>query len=121
MHLHENFSLGQYCYAVDLSTFTSNEEGHATVNALWVEIQEEELTLCKGQLFAYDSPTFLEFQKNLNKRYGGHVMYRWDGYQMWSATNDFRKMMVAFAEMEPALQRLPLLPDKYTGWFSIKD
>lgn len=121
MHLDENFSLDKYCYAVNLSTFTTNQDGHATVDALWAEMHEEELTLCKGQLFAYDAPTFEAFQQNLNRRYGGHVMYRWDGYQMWSATNDFRKMMIAFSEMSPALDRLPLVPEKYTGWFSIKD
>ena len=120
MHLHEHFSVEDYCYAVDLATFRTNQEGHATVDALWAEIHEEELTLCKGQLFAYDTHTFEQFRKNLNRRYGGHVMYRWDGYQMWSATNDFRKMMIAFSEMSPAFERLPSVPEKYTGWFSLK-
>lgn len=120
MRHHHVFSLGEFCYAVDLNSFVSNHQGHATINALWVEEYEEELTVCKGQLFAHNADSFDNFKVNINNRYGGHLMYRWDGFQMWGASQEFVKLMEAHSELEPALNLLPKVPQNYTGWFAIK-
>lgn len=119
MHHHQVLSLGKFCYAFDLSSFVSDPSGHATINALWVEDDDGVLTLCKGQLFAHDAPTFELFKERVNKRYGGHVMYRWDGFQMWGASPEFTKLVEAHKEMEPALNMLPEVPLNYIGWFCI--
>ncbi|MEU2426961.1 hypothetical protein ABZ619_39115 [Streptomyces sp. NPDC007851] len=133
MNRDTQFLISRKQFAVDLSTLTGDQHERGdlfaysgSVNAVWYRRQGGVTRACIGSLdlWSHYLPRLLDLDDpndvltaNLDGRYGGDCHGRWDGERYWGAQEP-AVMEQHLAVLRPMLDRYPLIPDGYDGWWT---
>lgn len=117
----DRFTFGQNKYLLDFGSFRF-ERNMARLDVIWFTRQHGRVAVHSGGL--------------VNMHQGNHTMdvddllassqtmvygsdFKWNGIEMWSASNNFHKEMEAFNLLDPIREIFPNVPENYTGWYGI--
>jgi len=131
----ERFLISDKPFAIDLTTVTAQQDnrgGRLTISgnadALWFRRQDGVTRACIGTLglWSHHLPSLVDLtdsrailSADLDGRYGGDCMGRWDGERYWGAQEP-EVMEQHLAVLRPMLAAYPALPDGYDGWWTFR-
>lgn len=121
-------------YAIDPATFRTDMPGlRKVVDAIWLGRKNGATTVSEGVLSLWWShrdgrsngtETLAEAVDNVDPRYGGDAMVRWDGTHLWVNPRQPltpTEQSVVIARLDSILQTLPNLPSGYDGWYRLTE
>jgi hypothetical protein len=127
MILDKELVLSRGPYAVDLGSYhrgtpeeeTADGSAWCSVRAVWFRRKAGLLRACTGTLRDLlpppaDAVGFLNAMDD--GRYGGDCLGRWDGTRYWGS-QDPAEIGRHLALLRPMLERYPMAPDGYHGWW----
>jgi hypothetical protein len=126
------FLVSQRPYAVDLATLTGDQQERGdriafsgSVDAVWFRRQGGTTRACVGtlKLWSHYLPGRVDLgdphdvlSADLDGRYGGDCLGRWDGERYWGAQHP--DVIAAHLELlRPMLDAYPACPAPYDGWW----
>jgi hypothetical protein len=136
MNRETRFLISRKSFAIDLTSIRGDQHplgdrhaysGHA--NALWYRRRKGVTVACIGTLGLWshylpeplnlDDPHAI-LSADLDGRYGGDCHGRWDGTGYWGA-EDLDVQQQHLAVLRPMLDRCPVIPDGYDGWWTFQE
>ena len=139
MKRQDRFLISHKPFAVDLSSLRSGEqtvrnEGteheqwlySGRINAVWFRRKQGTTRACLGSLHLWShnlrsriedtSDPIQVLSADLDSRYGGHTVGRWDGERYWGSQEP--DVMAAHLELlRPMLANYPAVPEGHDGWW----
>jgi hypothetical protein len=131
----EKFRISDKPFAIDLATITAEQSPQGErwyisgrANALWFRRKDGTTRACIGTLGLWrhhmveqvditDPQAILT--ADLDSRYGGDCMGRWDGERYWGA-QELTVMEEHLAVLRPMLANYPAIPAGYDGWWAFR-
>jgi hypothetical protein len=114
----DKFAPSQRPYAFLRESFQIDQRGRATVEAIWPGRKSGVTTASFGQLGGYRLSTLDDLIENIDMRYGGYSIGKWDGERLITDQSRSMSYCNSLAEqLDMVLQAFPAVPEGWEGWY----
>lgn len=117
------------CYAFNVNSLevsempgcSGNYSFKATIDAIWTKTIKGRTFVSMGTLFGTfkEYVNFDKFLENVDMRYGGNPVAKWDGEYLWAPETPFKKMIQYSEKLDEMLKVIPDVPLGYEGWYQL--
>lgn len=135
MKREEKFLISRKPFAIDLTTVeleSTEREGvywlSGKCEAVWYRRKNGTTYACLGGLHLWaqwrreapdlSSPEAM-LGNDLDSRYGGDPVGRWDGDRYWGSQKPFEQALHLMV-LEPMIENYPVIPEGYDGWWTFR-